>query len=328
MKHLAKLKKLAKYDHWNLVGSQAIQDICERIERSYQLFFSNLKQKIKASPPSFKKVKKYSSFTLKQAGWKMLDRNRIRIQGQIYKFNKSREIPAKVKIVTIKRDSLGNLWLYFVVDQPINLNNQVMTGNSAGFDFGLKMFLTASNGQEIESPLYYRAAMDELKLAQQNLARKVKFSNGWRKAKRIVTKIYQTVVDKRRDWFFKLAHSLTDQYDQLFFENLSMKGMQVLWGRKVSDLARSEFMGILSYVASTKGKIVHCINRFFPSSKTCFHCGHIYKELDISERSWTCASCGCTHDRDLNAALNIQREGASSLRLGNLRPSAKVAVAV
>jgi putative transposase len=321
MKHITKLKKLPKHSHWNLVGSQAIQDVVERIDKGYKLFFGNLKRKVHTSPPSFKKVKKYSSFTLKQAGWKLLDGNRIRIQGEVYKFSKSRDIPAAVKTVTVKRDNLNNLYLYFVVQEEFDQSNQPMSGNSAGFDFGLKTFLVTSDGQEIESPLYYRQAMAELKQAQQNLARKIKFSGGWKKAKTVVTRIYQAVVNKRRDWFFKLAHTLTDQYDQLFFEDLNMKGMQALWGRKVSDLARSEFMGILSYVASTKGKLVHLIDRFYASSKTCFDCGHVYKELSLSERSWVCQGCGVIHDRDHNAALNIYSEGASSLRIGDVRPA-------
>ncbi len=337
MKHLAQLKKLPKYAYWGKVGSQAIQDITQRIDKAYKLFFGSvrlssrrsLKRKVRTSPPGFKKVKRYTSFTLKQAGWKLLDGNRIYIQGMVYKFSKSRDIPDGIKTVTIKRDTLGNLYLYFVVQEkigcPLGANHQPMTGNSAGFDFGLKTFLTASDGGSplgaIESPLYFRAAMAELKLAQQNLARKVKFSGGWRKARAIVTHIYQHVVNKRRDWFFKLAHELTNQYDHLFFEDLSMKGMQALWGRKVSDLARSEFMSILGYVASTKGKVVHLIDRWFPSSKTCFDCGHIYKELKLSERQWACAGCGVIHDRDHNAALNIHRVGASTLRVGDVRPA-------
>ena len=325
MKHITKLKKLPKYSHWNLVGSQAIQDVVQRIDKAYKLFFGNLKRKVRTSPPSFKKVKKYTSFTLKQAGWKWPsghpDGNKILIQGIVYKFFKSRDIPTNIKTVTIKRDTLGNLYLYFVAEEETSQNNQLMTGNSAGFDFGLKTFLVPSIGKDIESPLYFRAAMAELKISQQNMARKVKFSGGWKKARTIVTRIYQTVVNKRRDWFFKLAHELTDKFDQLFFEDLSMKGMQALWGRKVSDLARSEFMGILSYVASTKSKIVHLIDRFYPSSKTCSCCGHIYKELSIKEREWVCQGCGTFHDRDRNAALNIHREGVSSLRLGDVRPA-------
>ena len=320
-KHLAKLKKLPKYAYWGKVGSQAVQDIAQRIDKAYKLFFGNLKRKVRTSPPGFKKVKRYTSFTLKQAGWKLLDGNKIYIQGVVYKFSKSRDIPTDVKTVTIKRDTLGNLYLYFVVQEEIDQTNQAMSGNSAGFDFGLKTFLVPSVGDDIESPLYFREAMAELKTAQQNMARKIKFSGGWHKARNIVTRIYQRVVNKRRDWFFKLAHQLTDQYDQLYFEDLSMKGMQRLWGRKISDLARSEFMGILDYLASTKGKVVHLINRWFPSSKTCSDCGHVYKELSLKEREWACQNCGVIHDRDRNAALNIHREGASSLRLGDLRPA-------
>jgi putative transposase len=327
MKHITKLKKLDRYQHWSLVGSQAIQDIVDRIDKAYSLFFRNLKHKIKTAPPGFKKVKKYSSFTLKQAGWKLLGGNKIRIQGKVYKFSKSREIPVDVKTVTVKRDSLGNLYLYFVVEEDVAQNNQAMTGNSAGFDFGLKTFLVTSDSEEIESPLYYRQAMAELKIAQQDLARKVKFSNGWKKAKMVVTRIYQTVVNKRRDWFFKLAHTLTDKYDHLFFEDLSMKGMQALWGRKIGDLARSEFMGILKHAATVKGKVVGLIDRFYPSSKTCFDCGYVHKDLKLSDRQWACPGCGCIHDRDHNAALNIHCVGASTHGLGDVRPTL-LAVAV
>ncbi|MCX6050496.1 MAG: transposase [Chloroflexi bacterium] len=326
-KHLAKLKKRPKYAYWGKVGSQAIQDITQRIDKAYKLFFGNLKRKVRTAPPGFKKVKRYMSFTLKQAGWKLLDGNKIKIQGIVYKYSKSREIPADVKTVTVKRDTLGNLYLYFVVQEETSQINQAMTGNSAGFDFGLKVFLKPSIGEDIESPLYFREAMAELKLAQQNLARKVKFSGGWQKARMIVTRIYQTVVNKRRDWFFKLAHELTDEFDQLYFEDLNMKGMQALWGRKAGDLARSEFMSILGYVASTKGKLVHLIDRFYPSSKTCSDCGHVKHDLKLSDRQWACPSCGVIHDRDLNAALNIHRVGASTLRVGNVRP-ALTAVAV
>ena len=284
MKHLTKLKRLPKYDHWNMLDAQAAQDVIDRIDRAYKLFFRNLKAGIKTAPPKFRKVKLYSSFTLKQTGYKLLDGNKIRIQGAIYKFSKSRDMPADIKTLTVKRDALGDLYLYFVVEEAIDQNKQAMTGNSAGFDFGLKTFLVTNTGREIESPLYYRQTMAALKIAQQNLARKVKFSGGWKKAKAVVTRIYQAVVNKRRDWFFKLAHELTDQYDYLFFEDLSMKGMQALWGRKVGDLARSELMRILTYVASIKNKVVHLVDRFFPSSKTCSTCKNVYKELQLSER--------------------------------------------
>ena len=321
MKHITKLKKLDRYSHWNLVDAQAIQDICDRIDKAHKLFFGNLKRKIRTSPPSFKKVKKYSSFTLKQTGWKLLDGNKVVIRGKVYKFSKSRDIPSDVKTVTVKRDTLGNLYLYFVVEEEIDQSARILTGNSAGFDFGMKVFLTSSDGQEIESPLYYRQAMHDLKLAQRAMSSKRKGSNNWKKAKEDVARLYQTVVNRRRDWFFKLAHELTDRYDALFFEDLSMKGMQALWGRKIGDLARSEFMSILKHVASVKGKLVGLVDRFYPSSKTCNDCGCVNHSLTLSDRRWACAGCGVIHDRDLNAAFNIHRVGASTHGLGDVRPS-------
>jgi putative transposase len=327
MRHITKLKKLPRYAHWKLVGSQAIQDIVQRIDKAYKLFFGNLKAGVKTAPPGFKKVKKYSSFTLKQAGWKLLDNNSVYIQGKVYKYSKSRDIPAGIKTVTVKRDTLGNLWLFFVAEEEIDQNHQVMTGNSAGFDFGLKTFLTTSEGQALASPLYYRQALDALRRVQRKLSSKVKGSGNWRKAKANLARIHQTVVNRRRDWFFKLAHELTDHYDHLFFEDLSIKGMQALWGRKIGDLARSEFMDILQYVAATKGKVVHLVHRFYPSSKTCSSCGQVNLALSLAERRWTCAGCGVIHDRDHNAAVNLHREGASSLRVGDVRlPCAAIAV--
>lgn len=85
-KHITKLKKQKRFAFWNQLGSQAIQDIADRIERGYELFFRNRKQGIKTAPPSFKKIRKYKSFTLKQAGYKLLEGNRIVIMGNVYEF--------------------------------------------------------------------------------------------------------------------------------------------------------------------------------------------------------------------------------------------------
>ena len=129
MKHIAKLRNKNKY--WQLVGSQATQDIVQRIDRAYQLFFKHHKKGVR--PPNFRKRIKYKSFTLKQAGYKFLDGNQLKIGRRTFKFWKSREIEGKIKTVTIKRNSLGELFLFVVTDC---INNQIvpMTGNSAGFE--------------------------------------------------------------------------------------------------------------------------------------------------------------------------------------------------
>jgi putative transposase len=149
MRHIAKLRN--KNEYWQLVGSQAVQDIIQRIERAYQLFFKYHKKGVR--PPNFRKRIKYKSFTLKQAGYKFLDGNKLKIGQRIYKFCQSREIEGKIKTVTIKRNSLGELFIFVVTDY---LDKQIttMTGKSAGFDFGLVTFLTCSDNTEIQSPLF------------------------------------------------------------------------------------------------------------------------------------------------------------------------------
>ena len=104
--------------------------------------------------------------------------------------------------------------------------------------------------------------------------------------------------------------------------------MQRLWDRKISDLSFATFLEILICVADNKGKTVHFVDRFFASSKTCSCCGYINQELSLKDREWDCPSCN-TKDipRDLNAAVNLQREGASSLGLDTVRLSQIASVA-
>ncbi|PJF20311.1 MAG: transposase, partial [Phototrophicales bacterium] len=116
-----------------------------------------------------------------------------------------------------------------------------------------------------------------------------------------------------KDYFFKLAHQLCDEYDVLCFEDLSMKAMQMMWGRIVADYAFTTFLEIVQYVALQRGKQVVLIDRWYPSSKTCSCCGAIKAELSLQDRVFKCDSCGVVLARDHNAALNIKRVGASTL---------------
>lgn len=323
MKHIAKLRRRIKY--WQQVGSQAVQDICQRIEKAYQLFFKHNKKGTR--PPRFKKTRKYKSFTLKQAGYKLLSSNKIKIGKQIYKFALSREIKGKIKTLTVKRNSLGDLFILVVTDF-IDEQFGVVTGKIGGFDFGLKTFLTVSDGTEIESPLFFNKFRSLLRKANKNLSSKQKGSSNWYKAKKHLARVHEFISNKRKDWFWKLAHELTNKYDVLIFEDLNLKAMQRLWGRKISDLSFANFLEILICVADNKGKTVHFVDRFFASSKTCSCCGYINKELSLQDREWDCPSCNKKAiPRDLNAAINLQREGASSLGLDTLRLSQIASVA-
>ena len=316
MKHIAKLRN--KNEYWQLVGSQAIQDIVQRIDRAYQLFFKHHKKGVR--PPNFRKRIKYKSFTLKQAGYKFLDNNRLKIGKRVFRFWKSREIEGKIKTITVKRNHDGELFVFVVTDFQ---DNQVvpMTGNSAGFDFGCKVFLTCSEGFEIESPLFLKQSLKDLKLASRSHSRKKKGSNSREKARNHLVRVHEKVVNRRRDWFWKLAHQLTDKFDYLFFETLNLKGMKRLWGRKISDLALAEFLKIINFVATKKGKIVSYIDQWYPSTKECSECHHVLDKLPLDVRYWICPNpnCNARHGRDDNASRNIKRAGSLSLGLDGVR---------
>ena len=130
------------------------------------------------------------------------------------------------------------------------------------------------------------------------------------------------ISNQRRDWFFKTAHRLCDRFDLISVEDLNIDGMKRLWGRKVSDLAFAEFASILEWVCLKRGVHFVKVDRFYASTKTCSDCGE-KQDLSLSDRMWVCSSCGAVHNRDQNAALNICREGASSLGLGNVRPECR-----
>jgi putative transposase len=312
--HIAKLRKRNSF--WQSVGSQAVQDICQRIEKAYQLFFKHNKKGVR--PPGFKKVIKYKSFTLKQAGYKFLGSNKVKIGNRVYQFWKSREIEGKIKTLTIKRTALSELFMVVVVDDESEPEIKSTTGKIAGFDFGLKTFLTCSDGTSIDSPLFLKQSLNAIKKSSRSHSKKVKWSNNRERARKNLVRKHEDVCNRRRDWFWKLAHQLTDKFDILCFETLSLKGMQRLWGRKISDLAFGEFLQILEWVAQKKNKQVVYISRWYPSSKTCSCCGHILESLDLSVRQWRCPSCQSINGRDENAARNIQMVGVSTIGLGDI----------
>ena len=206
-----------------------------------------------------------------------------------------------------------------VVDCANESETKVETSKIAGFDFGLKVFLTGSDGSKFESPLFFKQGLNAIRKACKNLSRKQKGSKRREQARKHLVRQHEKIVNQGQDWFWKLAHELTNRVDVLCFETLNLKGMQRLWGRKISDLAFGEFLHILEWVATKKGKRVVFIDQWYPSSKTCSRCGHILDSLDLSVREWRCPSCQSVNGRDENAAQNIKTVGASTVGLGGIR---------
>lgn len=310
-KHLTKLKGIFRFAYIKEIGSQAVQDVTQRIDRAYKLFFRNLKSKIRTAPPSFKKIKKYKSFTLKQAGWKLDEAgNSIKIGKQRYRYAKSREIDGKIKTLTVKRDALGDIYLYFVCETSVD-EVLARTGKSVGFDFGLKIFLNASDGRDIASPLFFKQNANAIKMANRNLSRKAKSSNNRKKAKLALVRLHKKVANQRDNFHWQTANKLVGEYALICIEDLNLKAMQKRFGRKISDLGFADFVNKLKYRAYRAGTSVVEIDRFFPSSQLCSECGYRNtetKNLKISK--WTCPKCGNIHNRDRNASINIEREGS------------------
>ena len=310
--HISKLKQLPRFAHWNQLPSQAIQDVVVRIDKSYKAMFEARAKGKKWGRPRFKPRRKYKSFTLTQAGWKLLTGNQIRIGKQVYQYFKSRDILGNPKRCTIKRDTLGDMYICILTDHVEPDLNRVMTGKIAGFDFGLKRYLTGSNEHDIDSPQFFKRSINAIKRANRKHSRTKKRSKNRERARLDLTRKHRKIERQREDFHWKLAHELTDLYDEIRLEDLNLQGMKALWGRKVSDLGFADFVKKLVYIASQKGVKITFIDKWYPSSKTCSACGTVNEALNLRDRIWKCADCGTTHDRDRNAAINIFRVGAST----------------
>ncbi len=316
-KHITKLKQRTK-PHWKQLPSQAIQDVAKRIDLGYQRFFDNIEDRQsgkttrRVGKPHIKPQHKYNSLTLKQAGYK-IEGNRIYIGclKKWFTFWKHREFTGTVKKVTIKRDNVGDYYLTIVCENPEPTEVLPLTGNVAGADFGMKTFLTLSDGIKIESPEFYKQSLNEIRSANKALSRKQYLSNGWYRAKRHLARVYKKIANRRRDWFFKLALRLLRKYDTLAIETLNLDGMKRLWGRKVSDLAFGEFALILQWICAKYGKTLAKAGQWQPTTKACNVCEHKNETLTLSDRDWTCPKCSTSHDRDINAAKNILRVGVA-----------------
>ena len=319
--HISNLKQLPRFAHWNQLPSQAIQDVAARIDKGYKAMFESRARGKPWGRPRFKPRRKYKSFTLLQAGWKLLPGNRIKMGKHIYQYFQSRDIEGTPNRCTIKRDAVGDIYICVLTDHVEPALNRVMTGKIAGFDFGLKRFLTGSNGHDIESPLFFKRSINAIKRANRNDSRKRERSNNRQRARINLARKHRKIANQRADFHYELAHQLTDKYDEIRLEDLNLKGMKALWGRKVSDLGFADFVKKLVYIADKKGVKIVFIDKWYPSSKTCSACGTVNESLNLHDRTWQCADCGAIHDRDRNAAINIYRVGASTLEGEDVRPS-------
>lgn len=298
-RHIGKMRKLNPY--WMQLGSQTVQDIVLRIKKGYKAY------KHTKRFPSFKKSKKYKSFTFTQCGYK-IENNKITINsiGVTFGFHQSRPY-GKIKTITFKRDELGDFYIVLICETEAP-KPFARTGKTAGFDFGLKTFLATSDNEEIQSPQFYKQHSNDIAKANRKLSKKKKGSNNWYKAKADLNRVYRKMQNKRNDHQWKLALSLVRRYDILCFEDLNLDGMKRLWGKKVSDLSFYSLLQKIEYLSIVNEKHMQKVDRFFPSSKLHMDCGHVNK-ITLKDRTFPCQGCGEILHRDKNAANNIHRQG-------------------
>ena len=308
--------------------SQTVQEILERLDESYKRFFKHLS----ARPPKFKRVAEFSSIVWKQGGFK-LNANVFVVNSikQHFRFSYSRPYEGKAKTVRIKRSHLGEYYLYIVTDAVAQPYRKSHDGASVGMDFGLKTYLSMSDGTRVENPLFLKQGIKDLRHKSRDFSRAaykwdrtnpdgshpkgahIVWESNHRKRRRIeLERLHEDIRNRRDDWQWKLSHELCRAYDTLCIEDLQLTGMSRLWGRKMADLAFGSFVQKLEHTASKYGCKVVKIDRYYPSSKTCNVCQYVNELLTLSDRSWTCPSCGTHHDRDANAAINILRQGIVS----------------
>ena len=299
----------AKRIHRNLLHSQTTQEILERLDTAYQRFFSRLAKR----PPKFRKAKDFSSILFKQGGYS-LNGNVLTINSikKRFKFSLSRPYAGKVKTLTVKRNHIGEFFIVMVLDQSPQPIGKSHNGASVGIDFGLKKYMTLSDGTTVDNPQFLKSGLRQLQRKSRNLSKCLKGSHNRERKRLELDRHHEKVVNQRNEFQWQLAHQLCRQYDRIFIEDLQLTDMSALWGRKMSDLAHGEFVLKLQYLATKYGVTVHKIDRYYPSSKMCT-CGYKNEGLQLHERTWQCPECGIVHKRDLLAANNILRQGIAEL---------------
>lgn len=308
-------KHFAKRIKRNLLHSQTVQEVLDRLDTSYRRFFNRISKR----PPKFKRREEFSSFVFKSSGGFKLNGNTIRINSikKIFKFSLSRKYDGNIKQVRFKRLKNNRYHLFIVTDKKPETIGKSRRGASVGIDFGLKQYLTLSDGKKYDNPLFFKRYINAIRLANRRLFRAKRGSNNRKRRLFELNQLHYKIVNARNDFQWKLAHELCRSYDTIFIEDLNIEAMKRLWGRKISDLSHSSFVDKLICIASKYGVKVHKIDRFYPSSKTC-ECGYIHKELSLKDRTWECPNCHRINDRDLLAANNILRRGIYELeREGN-----------
>ena len=247
--------------------------------------------------------------------------------GQV-KFIWHRHIPDgfKIKTASVTKKADGFYLTLSLEDATVpTVKPDFNPGSITGIDVGLKDFLTTADGEVVAIPQYYRKAQKHLRVIQKRISRRKKGSNRRSKAVKKLGLQHKKVADKRKDFHFKTAKYLLLKYDVIAHEDLNVKGLaRTRLAKSVHDAGWSSFLSILASKAENAGLLVIPVSAY-NTSQDCSGCG-LKVPKKLHERWHNCLGCGCSIDRDENAARNIRNrgEGHPLLKAKSLLSSSRI----
>ena len=288
------------------VDSLALANAQQNLEKAYKNFF---RDKALGFPKfKSKKTNRFSYTTNNQNGTISIDGNYVKIPKLKSKIKivLHRQFKGLIKSVTISKTPSNQYYISILVDTeniPLPGNN-----NNIGIDLGLKEFAICSNGDRFGNPKNLRKAEKKLAKLQKELSRKSKGSNNRYKARLKVAKLYQRVVNQRKDFLHKLSTKIISENQVIVLEDLRVKNMlqNHKLAKAISEVSWAEFRTMLEYKANWNGREIVISPSNYASSQLCSKCE--YKNSDVKNlalRNWTCPKCGANHDRDINASINL-----------------------
>ena len=217
-----------------------------------------------------------------------------------------------IRSATLSKTKSGNYFLSILMDIPqTELVKFKKTNKEVGIDLGVKDFVITSDGKKFENKHFFKKDERKLNRLQRQLSKKHKGSNNFHKQCKRIAKVFEHITNKKENYIHYVVNELLSSYDTIYMEDLNVSGMlkNHHLAKAISEVGFFKFNEILKNKSIANDKKVVLIDRFYPSSKICSCCGYVYKYLTLNERNWQCPECGEQHDRDLNAAKNILREG-------------------
>jgi len=218
---------------------------------------------------------------------------------------------AKIKSATLSKNKCDEYYLSILIDGDFLKQLDNPNNFSIGIDLGIKDFVITSKGDKFENLKLVRNNQKKLSSLQKQHSRKKKGSKNKEKARKRLARFYQRLTNIKENYLHKIVNHLLNENQVICMEDLNVKGLlkNHNLARSIQELSLNRFETILKYNSNWYNRQVINIDRFYPSSKTCSDCDYINHDLKLSDREWTCPDCGVIHDRDNNAAINIEQEG-------------------